>query len=113
MERRRRAAGTERHDTVSTPCARSAPTTVRPPARSRSRVDDGRIVEVAGDRAHPFTQGVICGKVHDYAERVYSPLRVLRPLRRVGPKGAGEFEPITWDEAIEEIARRCTRIIAQ
>lgn len=75
--------------------------------------EDGRIVEVAGDRAHPFTRGVICGKVHDYAERVYSPLRVLHPMRRVGPKGTADFEPISWDEAIEEIAHRFTRVIAQ
>jgi anaerobic selenocysteine-containing dehydrogenase len=75
--------------------------------------EDGRIVDVVGDRAHPFTRGVICGKVHDYAERVYSPLRVLRPMRRVGPKGAAEFEPISWDDAIEEIAHRFTRVIAQ
>ena len=76
-------------------------------------VEDGRIVDVDGDRAHPFTQGVICGKVHDYAERVYSPLRVLYPMRRVGEKGAGEFERISWDDAIEEIAHRFTRVIAQ
>jgi anaerobic selenocysteine-containing dehydrogenase len=75
--------------------------------------EDGRIVDVTGDRAHPFTRGVICGKVHDYAERVYSPLRVLHPMRRVGPKGAGEFERVSWDEAIEEIAHRFTRIVAQ
>ena len=75
--------------------------------------EDGRIVDVVGDRTHPFTRGVICGKVHDYAERVYSPLRVLRPMRRVGPKGAGEFEPISWDDAIEEIAHRLTRVVAQ
>ncbi|HEX2502215.1 MAG TPA: molybdopterin oxidoreductase family protein [Methylomirabilota bacterium] len=75
--------------------------------------EGGRIVDVVGDRAHPFTRGVICGKVHDYAERVYSPLRVLRPMRRVGPKGAAEFEAISWDDAIEEIAHRFTRVIAQ
>src|SRR5215831_18196301 len=75
--------------------------------------EDGHIVDVVGDRAHPFTRGVICGKVHDYAERVYSPLRVHRPMRRVGPKGAAQFEPISWDEAIEEIAHRFTRVIAQ
>ena len=76
-------------------------------------VEDGRIVDVVGDPAHPFTQGVICGKVHDYAERVYSPLRVLHPMRRVGPKGAGEFERISWEEALEEIAHRLTRVMAQ
>ncbi len=76
-------------------------------------VEDGRIVDVVGDPAHPFTQGVICGKVHDYAERVYSPMRVLYPMRRVGEKGAGEFERISWDDAIEEIAHRFTRVLAQ
>jgi anaerobic selenocysteine-containing dehydrogenase len=54
---------------------------------------------------------VICGKVRAYAERVHSPLRVLRPLRRVGPKGAGRFQPLSWDDAIEEIAARWRRII--
>jgi anaerobic selenocysteine-containing dehydrogenase len=76
-------------------------------------VDDGRVTEVAGDAAHPFTQGVVCGKVHDYAERLYAPTRVLTPLRRVGPKGAGSFEPIGWDAAIDEIARQWRRIIGR
>ncbi len=76
-------------------------------------VEDGRIREVAGDPDHPFTQGVICGKVHAYTERVYSPMRVLYPMRRVGEKGKGEFERISWDEAIEEIAHRFLRAIAQ
>ena len=69
--------------------------------------EDGRIVDVAGDRAHPFTRGVICGKVHDYAERVYSPLRVLRAACAAsGRRATADFEPISWDEAIEEIAHR-------
>ncbi len=76
-------------------------------------VEGGRIVDVVGDPAHPFTRGVICGKVHDYTERVYSPLRVLHPMRRVGEKGAGEFEWISWADAIEEIAHRFTRVMAQ
>ena len=76
-------------------------------------VDGGRVTEVAGDAAHPFTQGVVCGKVHDYAERLYAPTRVLTPLRRVGPKGAGSFEPIGWDAAIDEIARQWRRIISR
>jgi len=76
-------------------------------------LDDGRITSVTGDPDHPFTRGVICGKVHDYAERVYAPTRVLTPLRRVGAKGEGRFEPISWDAAIEEVAHRWRRIIAQ
>jgi anaerobic selenocysteine-containing dehydrogenase len=76
-------------------------------------VEDSRITDVVGDPAHPFTQGVICGKVHDYAERVYGVTRVSTPLRRVGPKGEGRFEPIGWDEALDEIAHRWRRVIAQ
>jgi anaerobic selenocysteine-containing dehydrogenase len=76
-------------------------------------VDDGRVVDVAGNSDHPFTAGVICGKVHDYAERVHSPLRVLTPLRRTGPKGSGEFARISWDEAIAAIAARWRGIVAR
>jgi anaerobic selenocysteine-containing dehydrogenase len=70
------------------------------------RVDGDRLTAVTGTAGHPFTQGVICGKVREYAERVHSPLRITEPLRRVGPKGAGDFAPIGWDEAVAEIARR-------
>ncbi len=76
-------------------------------------VEDGRITAVTGDPAHPFTQGVICGKVREYAERVHSPLRVATPLRRVGPKGRGEFARISWDEAIGEIAERWRAVIRE
>jgi anaerobic selenocysteine-containing dehydrogenase len=75
-------------------------------------VEGGRLTTVTGSPGHPFTQGVICGKVREYAERVHSPLRVTRPLRRVGPKGAGRFEPIGWPEAVAEIARRWRAIVA-
>ncbi len=76
------------------------------------RADGGRVATVTGTSSHPFTQGVICGKVREYAERVHSPLRIAQPLRRVGPKGAGRFEPIGWDAAVAEIARRWRGIIA-
>jgi anaerobic selenocysteine-containing dehydrogenase len=76
-------------------------------------IQDGVIDDVTGDGDHPFTQGVICGKVHAYAERVHSPLRVPAPLRRVGPKGQGEFTRVTWEEAIDEIRRRWQAIIAR
>ena len=76
-------------------------------------VADGRIVDVAGTPGHPFTQGVICGKVREYAERVHSPLRVLTPLRRVGAKGEGRFERVSWDDALAEIARRWRAIAAE
>ncbi|HET7344210.1 MAG TPA: molybdopterin-dependent oxidoreductase, partial [Methylomirabilota bacterium] len=76
-------------------------------------VEAGRLVAVGGDAAHPFTQGVICGKVREYAEREHSPLRLTHPLKRVGPKGAGRFEPVGWDAAIAEIAARWRAIIAR
>jgi anaerobic selenocysteine-containing dehydrogenase len=76
-------------------------------------VDDGRIADVTGSPDHPFTHGVICGKVHEYAERVHSPLRVLHPLRRVGPKGSGEFARVSWEDAVAEIAARWRAIIAE
>jgi anaerobic selenocysteine-containing dehydrogenase len=69
-------------------------------------VADGRIAAVTGTAGHPFTQGVICGKVREYAERVHSPLRVTTPLRRVGPRGEGHFERVSWRAAIDEIASR-------
>ena len=58
-------------------------------------VRDGKIVRVSGDPDHPVTRGAICGKATRYAERIYSPDRVLYPQRRVGPKGAGRFERIS------------------
>lgn len=76
-------------------------------------MEAGRITDVTGDPRHPFTRGVICGKVHEYAARIYGTTRVLRPLRRIGPKGEGRFEPIGWDEAVDEIAHRWRRVIAQ
>ena len=69
-------------------------------------VEDGRAVRVRGDDTHPFTQGFLCAKVNRYLERTYHPDRLLKPLRRVGPKGSGQFAPISWDDALDEIAER-------
>src|SRR5665811_2258028 len=92
--------------------------------------DRGRAVKVQGDPAHPVTQGFLCGKVAKYLDRVYSPDRVLYPMRRIAPKGpaalaadAGKsarathspathspaaqvWRRISWDEALDEIASR-------
>lgn len=71
-----------------------------------AHVEDGRLVRVEGDPEHPFTRGFLCAKVNRYPERVHSPERLLYPMRRVGAKGEGQFERISWEEALDEIARR-------
>src|SRR6185295_19325402 len=75
-------------------------------------VEGGHAVAIGGDPEHRFTQGFLCAKVNPYLERVYSPDRVLRPLRRTGGKGEGKFAPIGWDEALDEIASRFRQVIA-
>src|SRR3954463_7881338 len=75
-------------------------------------VESGRAVRVAGDPDHPFTRGFLCTKVNRYIERTYHRDRVLRPLRRAGPKGSGRFDPITWDEALTEIGERLNEVRA-
>jgi len=74
-------------------------------------VRDGKIVRVAGDPDHPVTRGAICGKAARYVERIYSPDRVLYPQRRVGPKGSGQFERVSWDEALDTIAERLHGVV--
>ena len=76
-------------------------------------VQGGRVIRVAGDPEHPPTHGALCTKVSRYAERTYHGERVLQPLRRVGPKGSGRFEPIGWDEALDTIATRLKAIAAR
>ena len=63
-----------------------------------------RIVAIDGDHRNPLTGGLICGKVRRYAEHVSCPERLLHPARRKGPKGSGEFEPVSWDEALGLLA---------
>jgi anaerobic selenocysteine-containing dehydrogenase len=76
-----------------------------------TEVEDGRAVRFAGDPDHPVTQGWLCAKVRPYLDHVYHPDRLLHPLRRVGPKGGGQWQRITWNEALEEIGRRWRAII--
>ena len=73
-------------------------------------VENGRAVRVQGNTEHPQTGGVLCTKVTRYPERVYHPERLLQPMRRVGPKGSGQFEPVGWDEALDAIAHRLSAI---
>jgi len=88
-------------------------------------VEDGRATRIQGDPAHPVTRGFLCAKVAKYLDRVYSPDRVLYPMRRVRPKGpaagkdAGDtqaaqaFEPIGWDEALDQITSRFCGIVSE
>jgi len=87
-------------------------------------VEDGRATKIQGDPAHPMTRGFLCAKVAKYLDRVYSPDRVLFPMRRVAPKGPShadstvratrsEWSRISWDEALEEIAAKLKRTIAE
>ena len=68
-------------------------------------------VKLRGDADHPYSYGELCPKVNRFLDRVYAPDRVLHPLRRVGPKGSGRFEPITWETALDEIASRLSSIL--
>ena len=77
------------------------------------KVRDGRVVAVQGNADHPFTQGRLCAKTNHYQERIYHPDRVLHPMRRVGAKGEGRFERISWDEALAQIGVRWRQIIGE
>ncbi|NRF66646.1 molybdopterin oxidoreductase family protein [Aquincola sp. S2] len=76
-------------------------------------VEHGRVTRVQGDPDHPPTHGALCTKVSRYPERTYHDERVLRPLKRIGPKGSGQFAPVGWDEALTDIAARLQAIAAR
>ena len=79
----------------------------------RVTVQDGRAIRIQADPDHPPTQGALCTKVSRYTERTYHAERVLHPLKRVGPKGSGQFARVGWDEALDAIAARLTSIAAR
>jgi anaerobic selenocysteine-containing dehydrogenase len=79
----------------------------------RVTIENGRAIKVTGDPDHPPTQGVLCTKVSRYAERVHHPRRLTTPMKRVGRKGEGRFEPIGWDEALELAASRLGEIASR
>ncbi|MDB5943717.1 MAG: putative molybdopterin oxidoreductase [Ramlibacter sp.] len=76
-------------------------------------VRDGVAIRVHGNPEHRPTDGVLCTKVSRYTERSYHPERLLQPLKRVGPKGSGRYEPVGWDEALDAIAARLKDIAAR
>jgi anaerobic selenocysteine-containing dehydrogenase len=76
-------------------------------------VQNGVAIKVQGNPAHPHTAGSLCTKVSRYTERTYHPERILQPLKRVGPKGSGQFEPVSWHAALSDIAARLGAIAAR
>jgi anaerobic selenocysteine-containing dehydrogenase len=95
--------------TVRAACPHDCPDT----CAMRVTVQDGRAIRVQGDPEHPTTHGALCTKVSRYPERTYHADRVLHPLRRVGPKGSGQFEQVSWDQALGDIAQRLQAIAAR
>ncbi|TSA08859.1 MAG: molybdopterin oxidoreductase family protein [Comamonadaceae bacterium] len=75
-------------------------------------VKGGVAIKVGGNPEHPHTAGALCTKVSRYPERTYHPQRILQPLKRVGPKGSGQFEPVSWGAALSDIAARLQAIAA-
>ena len=78
-----------------------------------STISDGKVLSVRGHKEHPFTRGVLCGKVKNYDQRVNSPDRILHPMKRIGKKGEGRFERISWDDALLTIQQKFRSIIGQ
>ena len=98
-------------DTIAQPTNRTHERTVCPfdcpdTCSIHLTIEDGAAVAIRGNPQHEFTQGFLCHKVSRYLEQVYHPDRLLHPLRRSGPKGSGQFEQISWDEAIRTIAEQ-------
>jgi len=95
-------------ETAFTVCPHDCPSAC---ALEVERIGEDRIGRVRGARGQSYTDGVVCAKVARYAERQYHPERLSVPLRRVGEKGVGRdaFRPISWDDALDEVAERFTR----
>ncbi|WP_332719405.1 molybdopterin-containing oxidoreductase family protein [Pelagibacterium mangrovi] len=96
--------------TARTVCPHDCPSTC---ALDVEVLDTGAIGRVRGAKDDPYTAGVICEKVARYAERTHHPDRLLYPMRRTGPKGSGQFERISWNEALDEIGWRFLDIEAR
>ena len=95
--------------TIRTVCAHDCPDM----CSLIAHVEDGRLLRLQGDPDHPMTAGFVCTKVNRDHEMLYSPDRVLTPLRRTGAKGTGRFAPMTWDEALGEIVERWQAIFRE
>jgi anaerobic selenocysteine-containing dehydrogenase len=100
------AVSSEPARTVHGACPHDCPDT----CAMRITVQGDRVIRLQGDPDHPTTNGALCTKVSRYAERTEHAERVLRPLKRVGPKGEGRFVEVSWDEALDDIAARLGEI---
>ena len=84
-------------------CPHDCPSTC---ALEVERLDPQTIGRIHGASENTYTDGVICAKVARYAERIHHPDRLLEPMVRTGPKGSGEFRPISWDAALDLVAEK-------
>ena len=87
-------------------CPHDCPSTC---ALEVEKIDDNTIGKIRGASEHTYTAGVICSKVARYHERIHHPDRLTKPLRRTGDKGSGQFSPISWDDALDEVAENLLR----
>lgn len=99
----------EKNQVVKSVCPRNCPDS----CGIITYVKDGKIINIEGDPAHPITQGRLCHKGYQSLPIVYHPDRILHPMKRVGAKGEGKFEKISWDEALDTIAAKFKEAIAQ
>ena len=106
------ASSAQRH-IVQAACPHDCPDTCAMQVTVEQQAGRRVAVRITGDPNHPPTGGTLCTKVSRYLERTYHPERVLTPLRRVGKKGAGEFEAVSWDQALREIAQRLAQLAAR
>ncbi|MBT7346965.1 molybdopterin-dependent oxidoreductase, partial [Candidatus Bathyarchaeota archaeon] len=75
--------------------------------------ENDKIVKVEGDPDYPPTKGFFCVKGKAITELIYHPERLIKPLRRIGPRGSGEWEEITTDEAVSHIANKLRKVIEE
>lgn len=101
------AAGSTTQSVVRGACPHDCPDT----CATLTTVTDGRATRIQGDPDHPVTSGFLCAKVNRYLERTYHQERLLYPMKRVGPKGAGQFQRVTWDEALADITSRLQGLV--
>src|SRR5260370_22959946 len=75
------------------------------------QLEDGRAVAIAGTRVNPLTDGYICAKVRRFPEHLYGPDRIRYPQVRIGEKGKGQFRRVSWEEALDLVARRMKELV--